>query len=172
MHLTDARYFAAWGVDYLALPMFKTEMPNRQLDYYKEIIDWLEGPIIVGDFNNMNEAPLIRDRLVKLGIRTGIFGSMTIIDQCLDLLHEVFIPHAISSASPPGHKVILPLQFVDTVSSDSDIEYFVDGIEGLESVEECNPNFGLILNGSSQEKTGFKNFDELDAVFEFLSEHS
>jgi len=43
-NLTDARYFAAWGVDYLSFNM------NAESEYYlpwekiSEIIEWVEGP--------------------------------------------------------------------------------------------------------------------------------
>ncbi|MEL6924360.1 MAG: N-(5'-phosphoribosyl)anthranilate isomerase [Bacteroidota bacterium] len=49
-NLTDARYFAAWGVKWLGFNLDFTSDESWSIARVKEIMDWVEGPIMVGEF--------------------------------------------------------------------------------------------------------------------------
>lgn len=48
-NLTDARYFAAWHVDWLGFDLTADGLAILPLPEVKEIKDWIEGPKIVGE---------------------------------------------------------------------------------------------------------------------------
>lgn len=48
-NLTDARYFAAWHVEWLGFDLSPTGLEKLSLPEVKEIKDWIEGPKIVGE---------------------------------------------------------------------------------------------------------------------------
>ena len=48
-NLTDARYFAAWHVDWLGFDLTADGLSILPLTEVKEIRDWIEGPKIVGE---------------------------------------------------------------------------------------------------------------------------
>lgn len=48
-NLTDARYFAAWHVDWLGFDLTADGLAILSLPEVKEIKDWIEGPKIVGE---------------------------------------------------------------------------------------------------------------------------
>ena len=48
-NLTDARYFAAWHVDWLGFDLTPDGLTILPLPEVKEIKDWIEGPKIVGE---------------------------------------------------------------------------------------------------------------------------
>jgi len=50
-HLTDARYFAAYGIEWMGFN-FKSSDPNKiNIETAKTIIDWIEGPQIIVEFD-------------------------------------------------------------------------------------------------------------------------
>lgn len=49
-NLTDARYFAAWGVDYIGLNLYSSPGFSLSKEQIAGIIEWVEGPVIVGEF--------------------------------------------------------------------------------------------------------------------------
>jgi len=50
-------------------------------------------------------------------------------------------------------------------------EVYIDGIASLDVLEslltEVNPT-GIVLRGGEEEKVGYKSYDELDVIFEWL----
>jgi len=89
-NLTDARYFAAWNVEWLG---FSLEMGNanytRPQDV-KEIKDWLVGPKIVGEFGldqSLTEILEAVDLLQLDAVQLSMYTDYTIAQK----LHEVTV---------------------------------------------------------------------------------
>lgn len=89
-NLTDARYFAAWNVEWLG---FSLEMGNanytRPQDV-KEIKDWLVGPKIVGEFGldqSLTEILEAVDLLQLDAVQLSMYTDYTIAKK----LHEVTV---------------------------------------------------------------------------------
>jgi phosphoribosylanthranilate isomerase len=72
-NLTDARYFAAWHVDWLGFDLSPEGLKNQNIQEIKEIINWLEGPKIVGELSlgDLNQAVEIIDFLALKNIQVG-----------------------------------------------------------------------------------------------------
>jgi len=76
-NLTDARYFAALGVDYMGFalePGAEGHISPMELAAFRE---WIEGPALVGEFGGMNTAQIVElTKELKLDvIQVGPFGK-------------------------------------------------------------------------------------------------
>lgn len=95
-NLTDARYFAAMGVEWMGFnlnPGDETFMPPVQVQAIKE---WVEGPAILGEFNlqSAEEIDTIASDLELDGIQVGMFTSLDTLqelDTDLPVIKEVVI---------------------------------------------------------------------------------
>lgn len=65
-HLTDARYFAAWYVDYLGFPLAGSDaISPPQLAAMRE---WIEGPKVLAELDGVNDANELTDLLQQHGL--------------------------------------------------------------------------------------------------------
>ncbi|MEM7573468.1 MAG: hypothetical protein AAF433_11230 [Bacteroidota bacterium] len=73
-HLTDARYFAAWYVDYLGFPLAGSDaISPPQLAAMRE---WIEGPKVLAELDWVNDA----DELINQLQQHGLLNSPVAID--------------------------------------------------------------------------------------------
>ncbi|CAA6799106.1 MAG: Phosphoribosylanthranilate isomerase (EC [uncultured Aureispira sp.] len=83
-NLTDARYFAAWNVEWLGFSL-EIGSPNytRPQDV-KEIKDWLVGPKIVGEFGLDQSLTEIQEavKLLQLeGVQLSMYADLSLAEQ-------------------------------------------------------------------------------------------
>lgn len=182
-NLTDARYFAAMGVDYLGFCCnVNTEMycaPSK----IKEITDWVEGPEFVMEFDGWQSEEDIQT-LVSLhmaqALHFGAFSSYTH-NFGLPVFKDIILEN-IQEASLEG--IDYPVLRSDknfkelTASEKSTITHLVSqnkifldigfDTEDLPLILDHWVLYGLILRGGDEEKTGFKSFEDLDDIFQIL----
>ncbi len=161
-NLTDARYFAARGVDWLGFLIDDKGSLGDQLEVIKNITEWVSGP------NTVIEAPA------------------QIKEENLKILYSSIIPSTICfDGIPPS--IRLDNQYFVKVSGDTERlpgAYYLQGnIAEIVEVEEMtfyNPinsqySFEQLLdkgvrkfwvNGGEEEKTGIKEYEELDEFFD------
>ncbi len=85
-NLTDARYFAAWHVDWLGFDLTPDGLTVLPLPEVKEIKDWIEGPKIVGELAvlDIEQSQQIIDFLslkyIQVGMHTPVeyLNSLTV----------------------------------------------------------------------------------------------
>jgi len=58
-NLTDARYFAAWHVDWLGFKFEEQESDAISPHEVMAIQEWIEGPKIVGEFQDLSAAEIL-----------------------------------------------------------------------------------------------------------------
>ena len=186
-NLTDARYFAAWGVEILSFnynDVLRGALSGQQI---KEMIDWIEGP----------KSALKIDAL-------EIDASMVELISLLEVDHLIVGPFVDDSQIPNSvSNVIRVCSFENLdlfkgdilITSNENFKNLDDSkIEKINSLIQSNPdnrkifldfNFdpsdlelissmntdGIILKGGEEEKVGFKSYDELDEMFEWLEEN-
>jgi len=106
-NLTDARYFAAWHVDWLGFDLTPDGLTILSLPEVKEIKDWIEGPKIVGELAVLDvaESQQIIDFLslkyIQVGMHTPVeyLNSLTV-DA---IIKEVIIEPTTSIESLKAH---------------------------------------------------------------------
>jgi len=94
-NLTDARYFAAWGAEWLGFDLTEGSENYIGLDQIKEIKEWVEGPRIVGEFmlQTPNEIQMIVDSLDLDDIQINSFADIDYLKalEGLSIIKEVII---------------------------------------------------------------------------------
>jgi phosphoribosylanthranilate isomerase len=182
-NLTDARYFAAMGADYLGFCCNAgTEMycsPGR----IKEIAEWVEGPQFVLEFDGWQEASDITSILITgLGqaVHFGAFATYTddfsvpvfkdyilenIKESELSGVHYPVIRSEKSYNQLDAEELTGVKNFCNSFRVFLDLSFTPDELPELLNTL---PVYGLILRGGQEEKVGFKSYNELDKIFEKL----
>ena len=86
-NLTDARYFAAWNVEWLGFSLETGTSNYTTPQDVKEIKDWLVGPKIVGEFGvgqGLEEIKSCVEILHLDAIQLGMFSDISMISHLSD----------------------------------------------------------------------------------------
>lgn len=201
-NLTDARYFAAFEVNWLGFNLSAGDADYCPPQTAAEIREWVDGVEIVAEFGieDLDEIRPALDLIRPDGVQVGMFASSATI-MALSREAQVFqeiVPDLpfngrdlqilmdqnaafvryfllnfdkagiswqdIRNGHPFGPEVLqgicehYPVLLGLAMSPD-------DALEALSQL----PAQGLSIRGGSEEKTGFKSFDELDPLLEALS---
>ena len=170
-HLTDARYFAAMGVDWMSMELTEDQM---SFDRWHALKDWVAGVKLVAEFDFKNE-----DLLAKVIIDAMPEGVV------LDETSTLFISEDI--------QVFREIQDSSKVT-DQRNDYFISPIDGmlrlnnfpidieeiflqadwnmekLKEVISTGYKGGFCFEGTKEEMTGMKDYSEMDEMLERLKD--
>jgi len=179
-NLTDARYFAAWGVDMLCYNIDPDTEGSLTTHQFKEITEWVEGPT-----TGIKIAGLAIPETMSsdgLDIKSVIISPFIDKADLPTSVENIYRICTIEEGWQDDNKLILTLsKAVDHLSKNEisqiksisiDKEVYLDGIfkaSDLTNIESFGVT-GIILKGGDEEKVGYKSFDELDEVLEALFE--
>lgn len=171
-NLTDARYFAAWGADYLGYLVDPDHPEALALDALKEISDWVEGPETLLEYEGLQArgAELFR----SAGYDKAILGPFVEKDEAWKEVFRIIRPDDLKSIEAGNYILRLPQGMVDLPIVSEDVVIYLDTTSL--SLKECllavkMPTItGLVVRGSEESKVGVKTYDELDELFEALEE--
>lgn len=166
-NLTDARYFAAWGVDYLGFDINPDSPFFISPPLVKEIADWIEGPKIILECHQGVDDIWLQNYV----------GSIENV-----LLEHPFSPVDHLRTFTVDHKVTviyqsnkawssLPLPSLEDLVKSYD-EVLIDipfSVQDVDRILDFGIN-GFVLRGGEEEKVGFKSYDDLDEIFDHLIE--
>lgn len=182
-NLTEARYFAAMGVDYLGFCCNPGTERFCAPTKIKEIINWVEGPQFVMEFDGWQNEDEIK-QLLSLGMVQAVhfgafatykteFGVPVFKDFILENLNEVDFnavdfpvirsEKQFNQFTEEEKAIITHYTSIKTTHLDIDLKK-----NDLEEMLGILPHFGIILRGGDEEKTGVRSFEELDEIFEIL----
>jgi phosphoribosylanthranilate isomerase len=183
-HLTDARYFAAWLVDGVVYPLDgpMAIRPQKVL----QIREWLEGPSSMARFEG-TESKDIPEQLAALEIDTVVLaGQQYLQDAATSALGPVFLELSATCLDLPvwaeekkvegvffylSHDQEQNQQFVDLWSEQEVPLYIIYQGQSNEDlirwIREGKVS-GLVVQGGEEEKVGYKSFDQLDDLYDFL----
>lgn len=201
-HLTDARYFAAWEVDFLAFPLGEGVEEAISWDYLNALKEWVEGPEIAVELGNIEDgaawAKVLKEQKIDLafiastapaaasealnaaGIRVVSHVKVEGYQSFEDVVEAV-------EEHPLAESVVLNFEHGGVNYTDLAIGHplTLDDLDKLLGLRPCllqispegvdpqtmaaaHPLAGYAVRGSSEEKVGYKSFDDLDALFEGL----
>jgi hypothetical protein len=162
-NLTDARYFSAYGVDWLAYNLQDNKGSLANLDRVQEIINWVEGPKSIGMFNAAPAANIlqaIQDRfsLDALYIADGNSENINL---------PVFSKNKVSEGS---YQVLDSTDQLKEVEEKHMSSVFVkiSKLTEVESVLTMKNPPGIILEGGEEAQVGLKSFEMYDDIFDLL----
>lgn len=149
-NLSDARYFSAYGVDWMAFP---SSQEADNIATIKEIVEWVEGPQIAIEMEEWDPTyyrffgeQIEVDGLVLWNDAPHATDKQKITILSLDQLTE-------------GMKIDNETTFLDTRTIEKD---------QILEVVKAHPGLGVALFGSHEEQVGFKSFEEQDDIIELL----
>ena len=164
-NLTDARYFAAWGVDYLSfnnIPDSEYHINNEKI---AEIKEWVEGPKCLIETQSLD-----MDEVGDGFILSNIFSSLPIVKESFFRIEFEDIIKGL-----PGGKYISP---INSSQLDSFVKLNKEELLGLDlyfdisniGFSDLEPikDYGIVIQGGEEEKVGVKSFEALDELYEIL----
>ena len=177
-NLTDARYFAAWGVDMMCYNIDPDTDGSLTIPQFKEITEWVEGPRTGIKVAGLAiPSTMTEDGVDIKNVIIGPFIDKADLPSTVDNIYRIC---TLDEGWQDDDKLILTLSVaVDQLSQDeiskiksiaNNKEVFLDGIfkaSDLNNIESFGVA-GIILKGGDEEKVGYKSFDELDEVLEAL----
>lgn len=152
-NLTDARYFAALGVEGL---MFDYNRIGN--DQFQEMREWIAGVHFY-----CSEPSLVTDRetMSFIGIKNlEEFQNMRDDQSCIVNLQSKW-----QNLDDPTKNLILE----KATLTKSYLSIPVD-LKEIKDLVESKRLYGLIVEGGDEEKVGLKSFNELDELFDILEE--
>jgi len=170
-NLTDARYFAAVGVDYMSLQLDESQL---SFDKWHAIKDWVEGVALIAEPSNENESLLAK----------------IIIDAKPD---GIMITPAMLPAIPPGMELFMTESNVMnpsflpgvTLILEAETDLFESGFQFLHYEQsvylqmDWNPVLlarvlqqgytgGICFTGGKEEITGVRDYNVMDDMISLL----
>ena len=163
-NLTDARYFAALGVDWLGFNINPASESYINAEQLKEIIDWVEGPSMMVQDAQWNPQA---QQLVNFS-ETSISGQLLQKEESpiKDAELLCFSKHD-ENATYRIFDSLEQWQSSGTKASEAYINYS-GKIQDLEKQLSLENPPGLVLYGSEEQAAGVKSFEDLDDVFDLL----
>ena len=193
-NLTDARYFAAWGVQWLGFGLESGQdyfVTTAQMAAIKE---WVEGPKMVGEFSGL-DVELIQqsvDLLNLNAVEVSRFANLSALQLSIPIILNIVMEEELT-----------PETITELLRSNETIEYFILDFEknasaidfrkkfpvnwlnglakqypifiranietySIEEITKIIQPLGISLAGGEEEKVGLKSFEELDEIFEEL----
>lgn len=182
-NLTDARYFAAAGVYYIGFCCNPGTTQYCSTQRITEICQWIEGPKFILEFDGWQSEADIEQILATITADGLHFGAFSTYQNAFNIpVFKDFILENINEAHFAGvdHPVIRSDKRLSSISEDellvihtlmADKKYYIDipfEPADLERLIHLLPEAGLIVRGGTEEKTGFKSFEQLDDIFDTL----
>jgi phosphoribosylanthranilate isomerase len=199
-NLTDARYFAAWGVEWLGFQLDPGAEGHLAPQVMLAIREWVDGVQIVGEFG-MQPFSEIRESVPILGldaVQVGMYAPLTPAEAAalgVPLIREI-VPEQPGELDGIAAYIAAHSEATDIFLLDFDknrIAWSALGQEAREQLQALSRQchlllgisaspaeiedilqqicpYGLSLRGGQEEKVGFKSFDQLDELFEALEE--
>ena len=162
-NLSDARYFSAYNVDWMAFP---SSVDADNLAEIKEMMTWVEGPQLALEVEKWDEA-FLRFAAEQLPLH-----GVVVHDTEVGSLEGVEIIARYGSGLSSGP--IVQGQDLTNLSEQEMSSAYLDtrGLsnDDIAALVEQYPHIGIVLYGSAEEKVGYKSFDEQDALIELLME--
>lgn len=193
-NLTDARYFAAREAKWLGFNMDKMNPSAVSEMEVNAIKEWLDGVEIVGEFGDISNEDLMGtvERIGFDAVLAGPFTSREAIEGLnIPVFKEVVVEPAMSENDLSNlledfegavayyvldfdkNKVVpgsnISLEFLKELSEQYQlIVSFPWETYSIESAVQDASWAGILMRGGEEEKVGFKSFDDLDEILDFL----
>lgn len=167
-NLSDARYFAAYGVQWMTFP---TSRNADNIGQIKEIIDWCEGPRFAVELTEEDPEYLgfLRKELQISGVLVEDDASW-ITDQDLHKIVRL-TQEELPELGTYQSLIFNPTQHPELLTTEQGQMYIdcsVCTLEEVKSLYTDHPSIGWVLYGEEEEKVGLKSFDQQDELIDLL----
>ncbi len=195
-NLTDARYFAAWEVEWLGFNLEAGSEDYIEPKNMKAIKEWVDGVKIVGEFN-LPDLETVKSAMEVLEIEQLQVGPFTdyntlkSISELLPVMQEIVVEKdtSLDSLRPvfDQNADLVEVFILNFDKNGIDWAFIQQNLlDELKELMQEHPillslNFdesnideileelkplGINVKGGEEEKVGYKSYDELDEIFE------
>lgn len=180
-NLTDARYFAAWGVEGMAYNIDASTENALSPSQLKEIVDWVEGPSTFIKMEGLEVPENLSEVSESIGIQNIIVGPYIDTSALTNYAKVYRICSLEDGWQDNDHLVLVMSSKIDSINESqvdkikeitNGKEVYLDAVftsADLGRIKELG-FAGIILKGGAEEKVGFKSYDELDEILETIFE--
>lgn len=173
-NLTDARYFAAMGVELIGFDL-DSDISQSTIG---SIVSWVEGPTFVGETSLVDISTKLQNNLTEIGLSTFLLSPFN-----ENALPSALIRYTTSHKGKLTDPCVLKIDQKFEALNESEIENLYFKLEGLKCyldievkpsdlkrlIDEVKP-YGLVVRGGDEERVGVKTFEDLDDLFDALEE--
>jgi phosphoribosylanthranilate isomerase len=169
-NLSDARYFAAMGVDILSFKCVS------EVDLLKilAIKDWVEGPKIALEVDDIEVSSHTQHFINKLQPDIVLLSPFT---EHHNLTNPIYTTAIYPDLVDIDFQIIkfsevLNLAQFNQIHSIKNKNIFLDGPltnEQISAIIINDPNIGIVVRGGEEIRVGIKSFDELDEFFDMIN---
>ncbi len=174
-HLTDARYFAALGVQWLGFNFKKNKANALTLEDAKTIKNWITGPTIVAEFDTM-DIDFIFERCHQLQtnwIQIPPQKNLHNLHQAYQIIQIYNNTNFSKEASTHMKFAQLPMQSVEQINAALSVtpQIIFKIHQNLELTKHLIKNTRLTsieIQGNNENEVGKKSFEELNELFDWM----
>jgi len=164
-HLTDARYFAAWGVSWMCYDPAKISI--SEIGVIKE---WVEGPKHIIDISKIDVSEAVA--LLSMEAIDGYLTDNPMVHQQIQDENIMEVEAFVYASQPtPRATTVKAINVTDL----GDYRETICDISGssmdIISFVRRNKPYGILLSGGEEEEIGVKSFDDLDMILESLESY-
>jgi phosphoribosylanthranilate isomerase len=171
-NLSDARYCAGMGVDFLGFTVVEGQPQYVPVKTYQEIRGWVAGPKVViemyGYTNNVSFDEIIANYapdMIECGVSEYPMLQPKTNLPFLLKLNKSDIPHL---TTPPEFFIVNETDLATTRKQGIPLLVVLNAKGSLDKVLSTDNVRGVVLSGSSEIRPGFKEYDDLAEVLEAL----
>jgi phosphoribosylanthranilate isomerase len=171
-NLTDARYFAAKEVHYLAFNLTPGTPGYLDPVYMQAMREWIQGPKILGEFGADTSIHFIREAATFYKL-DGVILPNNIELPVWDNI-EVWVSIGANylpeqpSSEVSGYIIEWPINAVSDEWRERSIVQYEGALEQLATFLDEGAWLGLSMAGGAEEQVGVKSFDDIETIFEYL----
>jgi len=186
-HLTDARYFAAWLLDWMSFPMDGPEAIRPQMAM--QMAEWVEGPRMAARYE-MTPLEDIQQQFETLPAQGLVLSGEHYLSQLA--LRPLDIPFFLELPIHTSREIIQQIDHfkpLGIILFSNESEALIDRLKNWQACDcpvyvhagsknremlwtyiEQGLVQGWAVRGAGEEKVGYKSFDAQDEIYEFLLE--
>jgi len=169
-HLTDARYFAAMGVDWMSM-----ELNNDPASFMKwhTLRDWVEGVKLVAEINTADEM-LLAKTIIDAKPHGIIFTQLSGTENAPDV--ELFFDtrYVDRDECPTGSFKIIPFENIGAdqilhLNPDTTFLQHDWTVDLLAHVLQAGYRGGICFTGGDEDATGMRNYELMDQLLSLVN---
>ena len=167
-NLTDARYFAAWGVDYLSYNMIPNSDYEIHWDTIQEIVSWVEGPKTLIETNGLDPMEAIDGHILST-----IYSSLPLVNEAFFRTSATEVKNGLPNGNyiikydEVAEKLLGDFSSLDIMGCTIYLDITDFDFQRLDNLPKGD-GIGLVVQGGDEEKVGVKSYDNLDILYDWL----
>lgn len=198
-HLTDARYFSARGASVMGFRLDPNANDFIRPEVVSAIIEWVDGVEFAGEFQHTGVDEMVnlgkslklnylqiphffeKEKIAELTdfklIRQIVWQTNTCVDEVRELINDqAHLMAAFELNFSAAGLNPLASEGVDWEDLNDLLQLhhiFINApfsLDTIANLKKLDPLPGLTFSGSDEEKTGFKSFENIDLILDYLEE--